>query len=367
MTKVHLEGCEALIYAAPFLEPYVTSAGTITSREMLLVRLRAGGLEGVGEVAPMSLRGGPDAYALLDEVREALDELEGRPVPTADLDRVERALARLRTRLAPTAYAAIEVALLDLASRLAEMPLWRWLGASSPDPIECNATLPMAEPARLEALAAELADEGFVEFKLKVGSSNDREMAIGTMAGAGEGGVLRLDANGAWGPQEAVAALTAIAEACPRLDLVEQPTVEARGLAFVRASIPIKVSADESLVSTTDANRLVAAEACDAATAKLTKVGGIRAAIAISELIPTYYSSALEGPIGIAAAAHAAFASKSGGFRHGLASDALYADSIADGSLRSGPRIEPPQQAGIGVGIDEAALTRLRVDAGAPG
>ena len=367
MTKVHLERCEALLYAAPFREPYVTSVGTITSREMLLVRLRAEGLEGIGEIAPMSLRGGPGADALLDEVREALDELEGRPVPTAGIDSVGRALAELRTHLAPTAYAAIEVALLDLASQVAEMPLWMWLGASSPEPIQCNATLPMAEPERLEALAADLASEGFVEFKLKVGSPDDREMVIGAMAGAGDDGVLRLDANGAWGPQQAVDSIMAIAEACPRLDLVEQPTAEARGLAFVKASTPVRVAADESLVSPTDANRLVAAEACDAGTAKLSKVGGVRAAIAIAELIPTYYSSALEGPLGIAAAAHAAFASKSAGLRHGLASDELYADSIADGSLRNGPRIEPPQRSGIGVGVDEAALARLRSDSGAPG
>jgi L-alanine-DL-glutamate epimerase-like enolase superfamily enzyme len=50
---------EVVPYALPFRAPYVTATGTLTRREMVLLRLRdAEGLVGLGEAVPLSLRGG---------------------------------------------------------------------------------------------------------------------------------------------------------------------------------------------------------------------------------------------------------------------------------------------------------------------
>ena len=65
---VDLASFEVIPYALPFKEPYVTARGTLTRREMVLLRIRdEDGVEGLGEAVPLSLRGG---VTIEDVVRE---------------------------------------------------------------------------------------------------------------------------------------------------------------------------------------------------------------------------------------------------------------------------------------------------------
>ena len=103
---------------------------------------------------------------------------------------------------------------------------------------------------------------------------------------------------------------------------------------------------------------------------KLSKVGGPEAAIEIAEVLPAYLSSALDGPVGIAAAAQVAAtlgeAAEGEGIdlAHGLATQRLFASTIAatECELR-GDMLHPPPGPGLGVEIDEEALQAHRLDA----
>ncbi len=103
--------------------------------------------------------------------------------------------------------------------------------------------------------------------------------------------------------------------------------------------------------------------ACDLTGIKLSKVGGPEEAIAIAEVLPAYLSSALDGPVGIAAAAQVAQtlrAQAPGGapdLAHGLATQRLFASTVAavECELRDGMLHLPPGP-GLGVEIDERAL-----------
>jgi muconate cycloisomerase len=94
-------------------------------------------------------------------------------------------------------------------------------------------------------------------------------------------------------------------------------------------------------------------------------VGGPLAATRIAEHIPVYLSSALDGPVGIAAAGHVAQAIPDSGYTHGLATSLLFADTVAaqecavqDGSLHLAPG------SGLGVQLDEDALAARRISLG---
>src|SRR5438094_35219 len=65
-------------------------------------------------------------------------------------------------------------------------------------------------------------------------------------AEAGPSMAIRVDANGAWSPEEAVAALRALAPA--RLELCEEPTRGVLGIRTVRAALAgaVAVALDES-------------------------------------------------------------------------------------------------------------------------
>ena len=103
--------------------------------------------------------------------------------------------------------------------------------------------------------------------------------------------------------------------------------------------------------------------ACDLATVKLSKVGGIGEAAGIARALPIYLSSALDGPVGIAAAAHAAqvlpSSGAAAGLAHGLATQLLFAATIATAECGlEGPLLSVPDGPGLGVELDEDALER---------
>ena len=89
-------------------------------------------------------------------------------------------------------------------------------------------------------------------------------------------------------------------------------------------------------------------------------MGGIAATLEIAAVIPTYLSSALEGPVGIAAAAHAAQALPLRGTAsepaHGLATERLFAETVGRGPRRDGDLLLVTDEPGLGVEIDEEAL-----------
>jgi muconate cycloisomerase len=345
-------------YALPFQEPYVTARGRLERRELVLVRLRAdGGLEGLGEAVAMSLRGGADAASLAREIRELAEptvvglEVPADPPPAFD-------------GISPAAAAALEVALLDLAAKEAEMPLWRVLGAESAEPVTCNATLVAGPPPTVAADAERWAERGFTTFKLKVGVPGDVGQVEAVRTALGHRARLRVDANGVWTPEDAVLRLTAMER--HGIELAEQPAADLEDLAAVRNQTAIPIAADESVNDPDDARRATELGACQLATVKLAKVGGITPARAIAAELPVYLSSALDGPVGIAAAAHLCQVLHPthpwARLAHGLATQLLFTDTIA--SVQCDLRdnlLHLPDGPGLGVEIDAEALERNRI------
>ena len=102
------------------------------------------------------------------------------------------------------------------------------------------------------------------------------------------------------------------------------------------------------------------------ATVKLSKVGGPDEALRFAAQIPVYLSSALDGPVGIAAAGHVAQALRDrgdAGVAHGLATQRLFARPVAAAGprARAAAQLHLPPGPGLGVEIDDAALERHRL------
>jgi L-alanine-DL-glutamate epimerase-like enolase superfamily enzyme len=310
----------------------------------------------------MSLRGGPHIWALKQELSDlcwpALTEAAFEP------GRIWSALARCRSRgVSPPALAALDIALHDLAARAAEVPVWRLLGAERSAPVRCNATLPAANPSGLLAAVERWRADGFRTFKLKVGLPGDVVQVTSVREELGPDARIRLDANGSWSTDEAITRLRALARST--IELVEEPVRGLEQMALVRGRTRIPLAADESVNSARDARRAVELGACSLATLKLAKVGGIAAALEIAAEFPVYLSSALEGPVGIAAAAHAAQALPdrpvTAELAHGLATERLFAETVGSGAALHGDELVVGEQSGLGVSIDEEALAARRL------
>jgi L-alanine-DL-glutamate epimerase-like enolase superfamily enzyme len=363
---VKIDRLEVVPYALPFRQPYMTARGRLERRELALVRLHADGLVGVGETAALVLRGGDPLAAIVAELERCGTLLAGSDVEPA---RWAEPADRVRSEASAPALAAIEVALLDLAGKMAGAPAWRVLGAAKAGAIECNATLTAGSPANVADQALAWAERGFRSFKLKVGMEGDVEQASAAREALGPKARLRVDANGSWSVEDAGARL----EALGPLELAEEPVSGLEAMARLRneGGLPLAddnagrlpLVADESVASVVEAKRAKALSACDLATAKLAKVGGPTAVLAIEQELRLYLSSALEGPVGIAAAAHVAQALRfQPAFAQGLATQLLFADTIASRECElDGPMLSCPHGPGLGVELDESALARHRL------
>ena len=362
---------ETVPYSLPFRDEYVTARGALGAREMVLLRLRTDeGVEGLGEAVPMTLRGGDS----LERVDRALRRSYRRirrldPSGLAGEDPLEAAIdsfihVAAGRRLAGPAAAALEMAVFDLAGKLSGQPVWRLLRAERAEPVPCNATLAAGDPGAVAEAALRWRERGFDTFKLKLGAGRDVEQVRAVRDAVGPAARIRVDANAAFGVTEAVELLRELEPL--GIELAEQPSPGLRDLAAVAAQSAIPIAADESVASAKDADRARDLDACTYATAKLSKTGGIGAAGAVAARLPTFLSSALDGPVGIAAAAHAAQAiyrtAEDPGLAHGLATQELFSETVAtrECKVRDG-RLHVPEGNGLGVELDETALERRRL------
>jgi o-succinylbenzoate synthase len=352
---MRIASVEVIPYALSFREPYVTARGRLDRREMVLLRLRSDdGLVGLGEAVPLSLRGGA-AFAQVVGELERLGEHDS-------LD--EATLRSGALGLSAPARCAALTAMLDLRGRRAAEE-----GATAPreaEPVECNATLVTGDPVEVAAEAVRWAEDGFETFKLKLGTGDDFGQVYAVREAIGPRARIRVDANAAWDVETAKRMLKALEPL--EVELAEQPVATLEEAAEVAASTSIPIAGDESVESRADAVQALAMRACALTGVKLSKVGGPEAAIEIAEVLPAYISSALDGPVGIAAAAQVAqtlcevAGADDPGLAHGLATQRLFSSTIAavECELHDG-MLHPPAGPGLGVEIDEAALAAHRI------
>jgi L-alanine-DL-glutamate epimerase-like enolase superfamily enzyme len=355
---VQLASVEVIPYALPFKEPYVTARGVLERREMVLLRIRdADGVVGLGEAVPLSLRGGVG-------LTEVVAELEG----WAEEQAIEG--------LSAPSLCAVATAKADLLGRRAAD------GSSSEDEaVPCNATLVAGEPEAVAADAERWAADGFTTFKLKLGAESvktplgggfsqtrvaDVEQVRAVREAVGPSARIRVDVNAAWDFETAKKRL---GELEPYgIELAEQPVETLEEMAALAASTSIPLAADESVASLEEAERALTMGACAYTGIKLSKVGGPEAALRIADVLPAFITSALDGPVGIAAAAQVALSLAETThperlhLAHGLATQRLFAETIASVQceLRDG-MLHLPSGPGLGVEIDEEALQAHRL------
>jgi L-alanine-DL-glutamate epimerase-like enolase superfamily enzyme len=327
-------------------EPLRSSYGTVSERALLAVRLTdADGVAGHGEAAPLEAYDGVG----LERVEAALRRYE--PILEAadaiDDGRVLDACRRVEEL--PAALAAIDLALWDRAGKRAGRAVAGLLSESPASEVEVNATLTATEPERAFEQAASAVREGFACIKLKVGIGDDGERVAAVRAAAGPQAALRLDANGAWGVEEAVGAIEALAPA--GLELVEEPTHGLRAIGQVRERVSTPIALDESAAEPGALGLGVA----DAVCLKISRCGGISglvaaAAVARASGAEIYLASALDGPVSVAAALHAAAALTGGGpvLPCGLATLGLF-DGLENSLPTRDGRISVPTAPGLGV------------------
>lgn len=227
------------------------------------------------------------------------------------------------------------------------------------DRVPVNVTVPAVDPAAAHRI---VRDGGCATAKVKVAEpgqdpAEDEARLEAVRDALGPRGRIRVDANGAWSVDDAVAAIARLDRAAGGLEYVEQPCAGVEELAAVRRRVGVPIAADESIRRAEDPYRVRDLEAADVAVLKVQPLGGVRACLRIADDIglPVVVSSALESSVGLAAGVALAAALPELPYACGLATGQLLTDDLVRDPLLPEAGMLPVRRPEV----DEDALARL--------
>jgi L-alanine-DL-glutamate epimerase-like enolase superfamily enzyme len=256
--------------------PFTISRGTSTATEVVVVELSDGEHTGVGAAGPARHYGETAATveAVLPDLLDVAREVD--PEATRALDR----RLRERVRRNPAARCAVSIAAHDLAGKRRDLPLHRRYGLDPDAAPRTSFTVGIDDPEAMADAAREAVDVGHRILKVKLGTDRDRERLEAVRAAAPDARI-RVDANEAWTPKEAVASAAWLADA--DVEFLEQPVPaeDHEGLRYVSERADVPVAVDESVERPADVPAV--ADRADVAVCKLMKCGSVDSAVAFAQ------------------------------------------------------------------------------------
>ncbi|MDQ6719049.1 MAG: dipeptide epimerase [Gemmatimonadota bacterium] len=324
------------------VHPFVIARGGYRQHHNVVVTLTdRDGVEGCGEAAPNKYYGESEesVVAALPKFSRVLTSAD--PISLEDCEhRIDGALPGNNS-----AKSAISAALHDLVGKRLGVPVHRLWGLSADKCPLSSFTIAIAENDVLAQRVNEAAQ--YPILKIKLGTDRDREI-VRIVRDAAPDKELRVDANAAWAPEQAVEMLEFLAGM--GVAMLEQPVARENieGLRFVRERSTIPVFADESCLVAADIPKL--AGAVDGINIKLAKCGSLREALRMIHVARAHGMGVMAGcmiesSLGISAIAQLAPLLDTADFDGA----ALLSDDPFTGATIAGGQIRLTESPGLGV------------------
>ena len=356
----------AIPVGLPLIKPMKMAGVTIAAAENVLVRIEAAdGLVGWGEAAFAPTMTGDTQASLVAAVRLLAPLMVGE-----DAWSRPALMRRLAAALMGNtgAHSAIELALLDLVGRAANLPVIDLIGGPLRRAVAPMWLLGNATPEEDAAEARQKVLEGFRFFKVKVGAKSiegDIASTLAVRAALGAGMPICADANCGFTPAAARHYLAGTRDA--GLMFLEQPLGhhDLKGLAALARMSQIPIGADEGIHSLGDISSHADCGA-GGVSLKLIKLGGMSAAVEAARLAErlglsiNIAAKIAESGIASAAAVHLACAAPAVDWGVSITHFYLAEDIVKQPMRIADGMVALPDQPGLGVEIDEAAVARLR-------
>lgn len=286
-------------------EPIHVAFGVISGFDTLVYKVETDeGIVGYGEAGPLEFVTG-ESIETCEVVGELLKQklLGMNPLAIAEIHK-----AMDRTIAGNTSVkAAFDIAMYDIAAKKMGVPLYEYLGGTDPV-LTSDVTVSMNPIDKMAEDCLKWKARGFNILKIKLGEAVETDLARMTAIrkAVGDEVTLRVDANQGWNVKDTIR----IEEQLRKLniELIEQPLPadDTTGMAKVTAASQIPIAADESCHTSTDALKLIRANACDAVNIKLMKCGGIFEALKINAISEAAHQFCMIGCMGESLIANAA-------------------------------------------------------------
>jgi L-alanine-DL-glutamate epimerase-like enolase superfamily enzyme len=349
----------------PLIEPFITSLGRDDNAENVLVKIITNeGVIGFGECSPyMPITGESQDTCFI------VGQYFARILKGKNALAIEECVAAMDKLIYgnTSIKSAFDMALFDIASQHAGLPLYKFLGGKNNKTIVTDYTVSIGNPEKMASDAVKIKRQGYPFIKVKLGNNGDTDvLRIKAIREAvGDEIPLRIDANQGWNVDEAIKTLQALAkydiqhceEPIPKWEFMQLPKV--------RKASPIPIMSDESCGDEHDAERLIYIGACDYFNIKLAKSGGLFKALKMVKLaeannIHLQVGAMLESRLAMTAFAHFSLCSPL--IEHYDFDTALMfiEDPVTGGIIyEKNGVIKVPETLGLGATIDDKTLSRF--------
>ena len=346
-------------------DPFVISLGSFDYAENVVVVIRTDtGISGFGECSPFRSINGENMETCLVVGQELSKGLLG-----LDPEKIEECSLRMdRTIFGNSSIkSAFDMAIYDLASQNAGLPLYAFLGGKKEKELVTDYTVSLGDKHKMVKDALRIRAAGFQVIKVKLGESaeKDTERIRMIREAVGYDIPIRIDANQGWNPETAKAILLELKDY--RIQHCEEPVPRWNFMALpaIRQMSPIPIMADESCCDHHDAKRLIDLEACDLLNIKLGKSAGIFNTLKIIELaeqagMKLQLGGFLESRLGFTAAAHLAHTSSNIVFCD-FDTPLMFTEDPVSGGISYDARgvVKVPDVPGLGAWVEEGVLKSL--------
>ncbi|MFN3951436.1 MAG: o-succinylbenzoate synthase [Thermaurantimonas sp.] len=276
-----------------------TSRGSMTDRQVWYLIVEEDGFTGIGEAAPIPGLSADDMTHWEAKLQWLKDHIND------DEKKIKSALKHF-----PALYFGYEMAMKSIDCEH-PMMLYPSVFTAGRAGIPINGLVWMNKAQHMQSQIDRLIDEGFTILKMKVGGIDWAEelKLIKELRKKYDSTEiqLRLDANGAWTPTEAIEKLNRLSEL--EIHSIEQPIKPGQWeeMARICAESPIPIALDEELIGITELKKkkdLINSITPDYLIIKPTLLGGFKASeewikLARENGIDWWVTSALESNIGL--------------------------------------------------------------------
>lgn len=303
--------------SVPLRVPFKTALRSVSSVEDVIVEIHTDtGAVGYGEAPPTGVITGDTTGAIIGAIKDHI----AKTIIGRDVDDFEDVIQSVQKCILKntSAKAAVDMALWDLYGQLYKIPVYKMLGGARKH-IITDITISVNSPEEMARDAVDAINRGYDCLKVKVGADPTLDVArlSAVREAVGNDVCIRIDANQAWQPKEAVRILNQMQEKGLAIEFVEQPVKahDLEGLKYVTDRSYVPVLADESVFSPEDALKIMQMRAADLVNIKLMKCGGLYNALKIVSAAEVYgvecmIGCMLEAKISVNAAVELACAKK---------------------------------------------------------
>lgn len=365
MKEIIIQQVELYRLSIPLTEPFITSLGRDDHAHNVLVRiLTKEGITGFGECSPYMPINGESQDTCIAVGKYFAGAFIGKNAMDIEgcvqlMDKIIYANNSIKS--------AFDMALYDIASQNAGIPLYKFVGGSNDKIITTDYTVSIGDPGKMATDAFKIKKQGYPAIKVKLGlnGKTDVERIRAIRAAVGNDIPVRIDANQGWNVEEAIETLNELAqfdiqhceEPIPRWAYLNLPRVKSQ------TTIPIM--ADECCGDDHDAERLISIGACDYMNIKLGKSGGIFKGLKMVRMsekagIHLQVGAMLESRLAMTAFAH--FSLSSPAIVHYDFDTALMfsEDPVTNGiEYKPGGVVIVPEKAGLGASVSEEWLKKM--------